>query len=78
MTPSINKGVHLKTAFFMDVIVDMLLLLAVEEEFEEDDQPAIIMKLAAPKSIQPYPPTSVLQYRLGKIGKSTAKMAMAV
>ena len=43
-----------------------------------EDQPAIMIKLAAPKSIHPYPLTSVLQYLRGKIGKSTANMAIAV
>jgi hypothetical protein len=75
MIPRMNSGVHLTTAFVMDVVI-------VEEEDDDDEEddvhPAIMIKLAAPKSIQPYPLTSVLQNRRGNIGKSTANMAMAV
>mmetsp|Transcript_3543 Transcript_3543/g.7918 ORF Transcript_3543/g.7918 Transcript_3543/m.7918 type:complete len:214 (-) Transcript_3543:183-824(-) len=46
--------------------------------FNADVHPAMMTKLLAPMSIRPYPLSSVLQYLRGKIGKSTARIAIVV
>jgi len=66
-------------AFFANILVLVAVCrLYLDDEENTEAQPAMIMKLAAPKSIQPYPLTSVLQKVLGKILKSTANIAIVV
>ena len=84
MKPSNSNGAHFFTALlanlweFIGELPVLLLTGLTEEDDNADAHPAIIIKLAAPKSIQPYPSTSVLQNLRGNIGKSTARMAIVV
>mmetsp|Transcript_59403 Transcript_59403/g.145376 ORF Transcript_59403/g.145376 Transcript_59403/m.145376 type:complete len:98 (-) Transcript_59403:43-336(-) len=54
---------------------DLLLILRLDRY---ETKPAEIQNDAAPTSISPYPSVSVLQNRLGKTWKSTAKIATNV
>ena len=80
----IRRGAHFLIALFASVVILTSFsrpLSAATDDFTEDKaevQPAIMIKLLAPISIKPYPLVSVLQYFRGKIGKSTANIAIVV
>ena len=84
--PNIISGMHFLIALVCNDPTEVAGVEACFSRFEDgngvvaaaDVHPAIITKLAAPKSIQPYPTVSVLQNLRGNNGKSTASMAMVV